>query len=91
MGDQINDQAVQLTAAAPVQLESFTLPAGTYPGVTRRSSDDSSGQMKSYKPQYFVVLTAQALSEHGEPVGPDMINQELDVTDLVGLGLVTVD
>jgi hypothetical protein len=41
MGDQINDQAVQLTAAAPVQLESFTLPAGTYPGVTRRSSDDS--------------------------------------------------
>jgi hypothetical protein len=49
------------------------------------------GQMKSYKPQYFVVLTAQALSEHGEPVGPDMINQELDVTDLVGLGLVTVD
>jgi hypothetical protein len=47
--------------------------------------------MLSYKPRYFVVLTAHDLAAYGEPVGPDAVNQELNVTDLVGLGLIAVE
>lgn len=88
MPDQINERAVQLTAAAPVQLDHFTLPEGTYPGVAR-SADGGSGEASG--PRYFMVLTASDLAENGEPVRPDAANQELDVTDLIKLGLLTVE
>jgi hypothetical protein len=91
MSDQVDDKAVQLTVAAPVQLDDFTLPAGAYSGVTRRIGGDSGGQMRSYTLRYFVVLSASDLASYGEPVSPDTMGQELDVTDLVGLGLITVE
>jgi len=89
--DQINEQAVQLTAAAPVQLDSFTPPAGVYPGTSRSSGGRVGNQMKWSKPRYHIVLTAADLAAYGEPVSPDAVNREIDITDLVELGLITVD
>ncbi len=91
MPDQIDEQPVILTAAAAVQVRSFTLPEGMYAAISRRTGFISPGQTKWSAPQFLLVVTAADLAQYGEPVRPDGIDQEIDVTDLVRLGLLTVD
>ncbi len=91
MPDQIDEQPVVLSAAAAVQVGSFTLPEGMYAAISRRTGSLSPGQTKWSAPRFLLIVTAAALAQYGEPVRPDAIGQEIDVTDLVRLGLLTVE
>ncbi|KAA2236468.1 hypothetical protein [Salinarimonas soli] len=83
MPDETNDRPVILTAPAPVQVEDFTLPPGTYAGMVRFGSVR----------KVFLIVTSADLALYGEPVRPESVEgeQEIDVTGQVGLGLLDVE
>jgi hypothetical protein len=82
----IETRAVGLQAPQAVKLSAgLTLPPGLYQGTEARIRTDSIGG-PSWAVKYMIAITA----EHLASIGPDLGSVNIDVTEFVRLGRLTI-
>jgi hypothetical protein len=83
---------ITLEAAEAVDLHTgIVLPPGSYPGIKARAREDALDSGITWSPiRYRIELTTEQLASVGAALQPNQDSEEIDVTEFVRLGKLTI-
>jgi hypothetical protein len=83
---------ITLEAAQAVELyKGVVLPPGLYPGIKAQARETALDSSVTWSPiRYRIELTAEQLASMGATVQPNQSTEEIDVTEFVRLGQLTI-
>jgi hypothetical protein len=83
---------ITLEAAQAVELHrGMILPPGLYPGIKAQARESALDSSVTWSPiRYRIELTAEQLASMGAAVQPNQSSEEIDVTEFVRLGQLTI-
>ena len=82
---------ITLEAARAVELYTgVVLPPGSYSGIKARAHDDARNRQISTTTRFRIELTAEQLADMGATLQPNQSSEEIDVTEFVRQGQLTI-
>lgn len=82
---------IALEAACAVELYTgVVLPSGSYSGVEARAHEDARDRQVATTTRFRIELTAEQLADMGATLQPNQGSEEIDVTEFVRQGQLTI-
>ena len=88
---QFTTKKISLEAACAVELYTgVILPSGSYSGVETRAHEGARDRQVATTTRFRIELTAEQLVEMGATLQPNQGSEEIDVTEFVRQGQLTI-